>query len=155
MKIHLWFVVCGLSLLFVACDSRRIYEENREIPETGWDVKNKINFEVDIKDTLMLHNFYINVRNSDGYPFSNLFLFIKTTNPDGYAKMDTFEVVLADDNGKWTGSGIGDLWDNQRLWKTNVRFPKSGKYTFTYEQAMRNEILPLILDVGLRIEKVQ
>ncbi|MBK9478712.1 MAG: hypothetical protein IPN99_07715 [Bacteroidetes bacterium] len=39
------------------------------------------------------------------------------------------------------------------MFKKGVRFRKTGTYRFTLEQAMRVENLPLIMDVGMRIEK--
>ena len=77
-------------------------------------------FEVNIADTITPHNFYINVRNADGYPYGNIFMFIKTTFPNGKMSNDTLECTLADEKGKWLGSGIGDLYDNQIPFKKNV-----------------------------------
>jgi gliding motility-associated lipoprotein GldH len=68
---------------------------------------------------------------------------------------DTIEVILADNRGKWLGSGLGDIWDLQQIYKENIRFAQQGRYTFEYQQAMRTEKLPFILDVGLRVEKVK
>jgi gliding motility-associated lipoprotein GldH len=48
---------------------------------------------------------------------------------------------------------MGDIWDNQILWKPNVKFPVAGKYIFEFEQAMREEQVQFIMDMGLRIEK--
>jgi gliding motility-associated lipoprotein GldH len=84
---------------------------------------------------------------------SNLYLFVTTTAPSGHSVRDTVEVILADEKGKWLGSGLGDIWDLQQLYKQNVRFAQRGKYRFEYEQAMRTEKLPFVLDVGLRVEK--
>jgi gliding motility-associated lipoprotein GldH len=84
---------------------------------------------------------------------SNLYMFITTTAPSGHSIVDTVEVVLADDKGKWLGSGLGDIWDLQQPYKQNVRFAQRGSYSFEFEQAMRVERLPFILDVGLRVEK--
>jgi gliding motility-associated lipoprotein GldH len=53
------------------------------------------------------------------------------------------------------GKGVGDLWDNQLLFKPSVKFPQAGKYKIEYEQAMRVDPLPYITDVGLRVERVQ
>ena len=147
------FLVC--VLFFSSCDNNRIFEQNQAIPETGWAATNKIKFNVDIKDPSTPTNFYINVRNADGYPYSNIFLFIKTTFPNGKRSNDTLECVLADEKGKWIGSGMGDLYDNQIPFKKNVRFPLAGSYIFEIEQGMRTENVPLIMDGGLRIEKAE
>lgn len=142
-------------LLFQSCDTHRLYEKNIKIPDGIWAHDNIIRFEVDVEDTLGTVNMYVNVRNTSLYPNSNLFIFITTVAPSGHSIRDTVEVVLADDRGKWMGSGLGDIWDLQQLYKENIRFAQQGKYLFEFEQAMRAENLPFILDVGLRIEKVK
>ena len=68
---------------------------------------------------------------------------------------DTLECILADEKGKWLGNGLGDIYDNQILFKKNVRFPLAGKYTFEIQHGMRADIVPLIMDVGLRIAKTE
>jgi gliding motility-associated lipoprotein GldH len=142
-------------IFFSSCDNKRIYEENQTIPETVWGSDNILKFDVEIADTVLPTNFYVNVRNADGYPYNNLFLFIKTTFPNGKTSDDTLECVLADEKGKWLGSGMGDIYDNQIPFKRNVRFPVSGKYTFEIQQGMRLDKIPLIMDIGLRIEKAE
>lgn len=144
-----------LALCFSSCSDSRIFEENKEIPERGWDSSNVISFAVDVKDPSTPADFYINVRNADGYPYSNLFLFVKTKFPDGKQSNDTLECMLADENGKWIGKGIGDIYDNRIPFKRNVRFPLPGIYTFEIQQGMRVNSVPLIMDVGLRIEKAE
>lgn len=146
-------IVC--LLVFASCDSNRIYEQNETISESGWNMSDIKKFEVEIKDPATPVNFYINVRQADGYPYSNLFLFIKTNFPGGKASVDTLECMLADEKGKWLGSGIGDIYDNQIPFKRNVRFPQAGKYVFEIQQGMRTDGVPLIMDVGLRIEKTE
>jgi gliding motility-associated lipoprotein GldH len=68
--------------------------------------------------------------------------------PDGRASRDTVEIFLADKEGKWLGEGSGNIYDNRVLFKRNVIFPLSGTYRFEVEQAMRQESLPEIMDVG-------
>lgn len=138
---------------FSACDSKRIYDKNIEIENNVWDSAQKVKFEVNITDTVSGNNVLINLRHAGFYPYSNLFLFINTTFPNGKTTRDTAECILADDNGKWFGKGLGDLWDARILFKRNVRFSQSGTYIFEYEQAMRVEKLSGIMDIGLRIEK--
>ena len=148
--------ICILFVLllgFTACDSKRVYEQNIDIPEYIWDKDNPVYFDVEIKDTVSLHNVYINIRNASGYAYSNLYLFLDTKYPNNTMSRDTIECILADPSGKWLGDGSGDIWDNQILFKKNVRFKQIGTYKFRYEQAMRMPKLPMIMDVGLRIEK--
>ena len=140
-------------VIFASCDSARVYEENKELPDNVWNVDNVLKLEVVITDTTTLNNFYINVRNAEGYPYSNIYLFIKTIFPNGQQSNDTLECVLADEKGQWLGNGMGDIYDNQIPFKRNVRFPVSGKYVFELQHGMRIKDLPLIMDVGLRIEK--
>ena len=144
-------------ILFVitSCDPNQVFEKNVELVDYTWHKDSIINIDVDIKDTISPHNIYINVRNTSRYEMQNLFLFINTTSPNGTVLRDTFECYLADERGKWTGNGWGDIYDNQFIYKRNIRFPVSGIYKFEYIQAMRTDKLKYVSDIGLRIEKVE
>jgi gliding motility-associated lipoprotein GldH len=143
------------ALLFASCDPDRVFEKNIRIPDGIWDRNNSVRFEVVVEDTITPHNLYINIRNAGMYPVSNLYLFVTTIAPSGHTIKDTVQIILADERGNWLGKGLGDIWDNQQLYKEQVRFAQKGEYIFEYEQAMRLEKLPFILDVGLRIEKAR
>ena len=147
------FIAVACLLVLSSCDSSRVYDQNTEIPDYIWDKDNPIYFDVDIQDTVSLHNVYVNIRNAGGYGYSNIYLYLDTKYPNNTISRDTIECILADDAGKWLGDGSGDIWDNQILFKKNVRFKQMGVYKFRYEQAMRMPKLPMIMDVGLRIEK--
>lgn len=153
MKSVYLFIIGGLFILLSSCDSKRVYEQNVDIPENIWDKDKPVYFDVLITDTVSLHNVYINIRNASGYGYSNIYLFLDTKYPNNTISRDTIECILADPSGKWLGDGSGDIWDNQILFKKNVRFRQTGTYKFRYEQAMRMPKLPMIMDVGLRIEK--
>lgn len=138
-----------------SCDPDRIYEKNIRIPDGIWNVDHAVSFELMVEDTISSCNLYINIRNTSMYPYSNLHLRIRTTAPSGDSVEERFEVVLADEKGKWQGSGLGDIWDIQKLYKQNVRFAQKGKYLIEYRQDMRPDNLPFIMDVGLRVEKAR
>ncbi|MQY80480.1 MAG: gliding motility lipoprotein GldH [Bacteroidetes bacterium] len=144
-----------LSFSMLSCDPDRVYEENVLIPEHKWNRNNLLQFQVNITDTVSSFNLYINIRNGDDYSYRNLFLFINTYAPTGEWVRDTVNCILANEKGKWLGSGIGDIYDIQIPYKKNVRFPYPGIYSFTFEQAMRTEELSHVYDVGLRIENAK
>ncbi len=144
-----------MMLIFISCDQDLVYEKSVRIPGSEWSRYHIPVFEVDITDTLNLHNLLINIRNTGEYPRSNLFLFISATSPVGAFVRDTLELILAEPSGKWKGRGFGSVWQNRFIYRQNVRFPDKGKYKFEFEQAMRIDELPGVLDVGLRVEKLQ
>lgn len=147
--------VCALfSILFASCDKDVVFSKYEKLPEEGWRTENKLSYEVDIADGNALNNVFLTVRHADSYPYSNLFVFVTTTYPDGKMSVDTCELILANKKGEWQGDGAGDIWDNKIPLKKNVRFPQTGKYKFTFEQGMRSNPLPLIMDFGMIIEKV-
>lgn len=139
----------------VSCDSSRLYETNKSIESNGWSRLDTACFEVDISDTLTMHNFYINLRHSTAYKFSNIFLFFHTTFPGGQVTSDTLQILLADNSGKWIGTGMGKIKECRIMLQDRVRFPRSGSYSFCIEQGMRTEPLLGIEDIGVRVEKME
>jgi gliding motility-associated lipoprotein GldH len=147
-----------LTLLFGvlnACDPGRLHEENKLIPSDRWFYKNTIPFEVQIKDTHQLYNVYVNVRIGADYKYSNLFMWVNTTNPEKKTDQRRVEIKLADEGGKWLGSGLGDLYDYQFPVFQKIKFPNSGFYRFELEQNMRDDTLSFVKSVGVRIEEVR
>lgn len=151
LKIAVLF--CVMVFLLSSCNNDVVYSKYEKFDNNEWHAKDKVVFDLDITDTLTLNDISLMVRHADAYPFSNLYLFVTTKYPDGKVINDTMEVVLADSKGKWQGSGAGDIFDFKVPIKKNVRFPLSGKYQFTFEQGMRPDPLPLIMDFGFEIEK--
>ncbi len=142
-----------LAVIFGSCDRGGVFEEYKTIDHSGWHKDSAVVFTANLTDTLSSYNLYLDIRNKGNYPNSNLWLFVNIKSPDGKLLTDTIEYTLADHAGKWTGSGIGDLFDNQFAYKQNVYFPVSGDYKFLIRHGMRATHLTGIQDVGIRIEK--
>jgi len=136
-----------------SCSANVVFESNEVLPSKGWKQDHEIVFEVEISDTLNLHDMYVNVRNTTDYEFSNLYLFLDIFFPGGTVLRDTLECILAEKSGKWTGSGFGKIKSNRFLFRTDVWFPETGKYQFVFQQAMRTDNLEGISDVGICIER--
>ena len=145
----------GIVVLMAACDSHSVFDKYKPINKGVWNKDSLVVFNVPVTDTLQNHNFYINVRNNVDYRYSNLWLFVTIEQPDGEAVKDTFEMVLADPSGKWLGEGFGGLKTRKAIYRRNVFFPRSGDYTISLQQGMRNDELKGISDVGVRVEKVK
>lgn len=141
-------------LLFASsCNKNVVYSKYKTFGNNEWAAKDKAVFSVDITDTQTLNNISLMIRHADTYPYSNIFLFVTTIYPDDMVRTDTMEVVLANSKGEWQGSGVGDIFDFKAPIKKNVRFAQEGTYKFVFEQAMRQDPLPMIMDFGFEIEK--
>lgn len=152
-KIVLYVGILALAAVTSACNKNITYSSYHTFENNEWFAKDKAVFEVDVTDTQSLNSISLMVRHADAYPFSNLILFVNTTYPDGKILTDTMEVILATRKGEWQGSGAGDIFDLKVPIKKNVRFALPGKYVFSFEQAMRVDPLPMMMDFGFEIEK--
>ena len=153
-------VVVLLSLSGIACTRQISYSSIQPTSGGSWGREEIMEFTVQDPDTVQQQSLYILLRNDNTYPYSNLFLIVEMTYPDGTSQRDTLEYEMADAEGHWLGSGSGSAIENKLGYRKDVVFPAKGVYTFTVSQAMRKngsvegiESLPGVLDVGLQIEK--
>jgi len=142
-------------VFFTACDPNVVYEKNITINTDGWKGIESAQFEVEVSDTILPHNFYINLRHTTDYKYSNIYLFLDTYFPGDNKTRDTIEIILADITGKWYGKGMGKILENQVMLQKNFVFPIKGLYKFNIEQGMREDELEGIEDIGIRIELSQ
>jgi len=119
-----------------------------------WAINDVQSFSFEIDDTTLTYNLFVNVRNTSEYAYRNLYLFIEMSSPSNKYFVDTVEISLADSKGKWTGSGIGNIWQNQFPLLMQVKLLELGIYQVNVTQGMRNDTLEAISDIGLRVEKV-
>ncbi|NJK87202.1 MAG: gliding motility lipoprotein GldH [Bacteroidales bacterium] len=131
-----------------------VYEKIHTIKGEAWDYTDVLHYDVNVADTAVVYNLLVNVRNSGIYPYSNLYLFITAQAPTGLTVKDTLEIILADQNGKWYGKSIGNIFNHSAFYKKNIKFPFRGIYMFDIQHAMRDKELKGVSDIGLRLEKV-
>lgn len=143
-----------MVLSFAACNSDLLYEENLKVSDAKWLRSERAIFKFAVEDTSAFYDIYLNFRHGGDYPFKNLYLFVKTKNPNGLYAKDTAQMIFADNKGRWLGKGIGGIYDYQFKFKEGISFPKSGEYEVELEQGMREIELDDVTDVGIRIEKV-
>lgn len=141
--------------LLTGCDKEKFFDESISIPNDVWSSSKEMVFKVNIKDTVSRYRFFINIRNSTSYRYSNVYFFLVTEFPGGGMSRDTIECTLADKTGKWLGKGTGKYRDNRIYIRENIRFPRQGTYVLRLNQAMREKELQGISEAGMRLEKQQ
>ena len=139
-------------LLLTSCSGKVYYSEYVDVDEHGWSPADSAVFEVEVTDTIRLFDFLIEVRNNISYPYSNTFLFINTTFPDGSVAHDTMECPLADPSGQWYGKRAGRYVDSRYYFRRNARFPNKGNYRFAITNGMRDSAIEGMRHVGFRVE---
>ncbi|NRB84390.1 MAG: gliding motility lipoprotein GldH [Winogradskyella sp.] len=160
-----WLPVLFFSLfLVISCDSKAVFDEYKSVPNQ-WHKDSVASFNFKAPDTTNSYNLYVNLRNTNDYKFSNLFLIVELNYPNGKAFKDTLEYKMAAPNGELLGSGFTDVKEN-KLWyrgyNSPFKFAESGDYKVDIQHAMRKngdvdgvEILEGITDIGFRVEHVQ
>ena len=146
------FFGLGVVLLF-ACNNNKVFEEYYSIPNNSWHTDSALNFECMIVDTNTEYDVIIKVRHSTNYSYQNLFLFVHQNTTD------TIELLLADKNGKWFGSGPSDVRELVYILEEKRKFSCNERYHINIEQAMRYGNKEVITNlngvsaIGLSIKK--
>lgn len=140
-------------VLSTGCAEPPLVAESADVPLSGWSSESPRAFHWDVQDTLSQHDLLLDVRHASTYPYSNVYLFLTYRFPNGKSRVDTVECTLADDMGRWRGSGFGDLVDQRFMLQTGIRFPLRGRYGLEVTHGMRQDPLEGMANVGLRLER--
>jgi gliding motility-associated lipoprotein GldH len=157
-----FFILMFVSALVFSCDDKRVFDEYKSV-SGAWDKDSVVAFTVTAPDTTNAYNLYVNLRNTNDYKYSNLFLIVELNYPNGKAIKDTLNYTMTRPDGSFLGTGFTDVKEN-KLWykgyEAPFMFEESGDYTINIQQAMRqngmvNGIQKLegITDVGFRVEQ--
>lgn len=151
---NIFFVFCVLTLFLSACDSSRVFEDYKNLPNAIWDKNANLEFDFDIKDTNKTYNLYFNIRNKVGYPHYNLYVQYQLLDEKGNVLIKKTEEGLLFDalTGEPYGEGLGDLFDHQILFLKDYQFKNAGKYRLVLQQYMRINQLQDVSAVGMRVE---
>jgi gliding motility-associated lipoprotein GldH len=147
----LYVLLLSILITFISCTKPVFYEQYQAL-DTQWDKNKEVFFVFDIADNSASYNISLNIRNNNLYPYQNLWLFCAQEQPDGVTLRDTIECTLADDFGKWLGTGIS-LYHLNIPMRNQYKFPMQGPYTISIRQGMRDDKMVGIEQIGVRIEK--
>ncbi len=150
-----------MTSCFFSCDKKQVFDQYKTI-KGGWHRDSIINFTFNREASKTPYNLFINIRNNNDYEFNNLFLIIKLEQPEGLIKVDTLEYLMANPDGSLLGNGFSDVKESKLWYKEKITFPKTGNYTASIQQAVRQngkikgvERLEGIKEIGFRIESIE
>lgn len=156
-----YWVIIFLTMLVASCDQNRVFDQYHKL-DGSWAKNDTIQFSFEQKDTINPYNLFLNIRNNNEYPFNNLFVIVRLTNPENETKVDTLEYQMTNPDGSLLGEGFSDVKESKLWYQENFTFKKSGKYNIDIIHALReaNQINGLervngVTEVGFRIEKTK
>ncbi|MBZ4044037.1 MULTISPECIES: gliding motility lipoprotein GldH [Flavobacterium] len=145
------------AILLFSCDKKRVFDEYKSVG-SAWHKDSIVTFDLPVLDSTKRYDLFVNVRDNNNYPFSNLFLIVAIEMPNGFTKVDTLEYQMANPDGTLLGNGFSDIKESKLYLRENVKF--RGKYKVHIKQAVRQsgkipgvQELEGITDVGFRIEQ--
>jgi gliding motility-associated lipoprotein GldH len=143
------------SSFFISCAKVGVFEKTAPVPSQSWWYNNKPSFTFTITDTTAAYNIYIVLRHTDAYNYNNIWLTVGSRAPGDTMRFQNINLELGNDAKGWEGSGMDDIFEIRKsITPGPVPFKKAGDYTFTISQIMRENPLKHILNVGIRVEKV-
>ena len=145
MRVKLVLGFLFVFLVFSACDSNRVYDEYKTLPNQ-WNKDSIITFNVNPPDSTYAYNVFVNLRNTNEYKYSNLFLIVSTKFPNGKVITDTLEYRMTNPNGEFLGTGFSDIKENKLWYKEDIVFREFGEYKFVPFRFLRVKIEGLYLN---------
>ena len=152
MIIRSLFILQLVGLCFLSsCVDNSLYTQSYELKDATWASNQNFEFEFQIDDNSKSNQMFLTMRLNEDYPYSNIHLLVSTEGPKKELKTDTLSLLLAEVNGKWKGEKSGSLVEFVSPFFNN-KFPFKGKYKLIFQQVMRDENLPGIVDFGIKID---
>jgi len=146
-------ILLSLSLIFVlfSCSEAPLYEKAYSFKNQEWKQNEKMKFVVEIKDTSKFYDLTLSVRTTTDFPYSNLWMFMKSTAPNGAVGREPIRMDITNPDGSWIGTKSGSTIETPLYFKRR-KFPLKGKYTFVLEQGITDSKVTEILDLILRLD---
>lgn len=159
MKTKSSVLIAFLCFLFLfSCDKKRVFDEYKNVGN-AWHKDSIVTFDLPQLDAKKKYNLFVNVRDNDDYPYSNLFLIVSLEQPNRQVKVDTLEYLMTNPDGTLLGEGFSDVKESKLFYKDGESFTQKGVYKIHIRHAVRQtgkvdgvERLKGISDIGFRIE---
>ncbi len=153
-------VLSVLAIALLSSCGKQPIEQFHNVADRTWLFNKPENFEVHITNP-GTYTMLVQVRYTQEYSFSNIWMSIKEKGPDGKESAMRINVPLFDLSGKPFGSFAGKFYDRSfpdaqlESQDLKLNFPSAGTYSFSLEQNMRVDKLDGISQLGIRLKEVQ
>lgn len=153
MKQFSGWLVAGMIVLLAACGGNTVFEGKKDFSRRYWVFNDPAVFDFEIEDTEQPYDISVHVRNSSEYPYQNIYLQYYLEDESGRLLSEDLKNIqlFHPVTGVPVGSGLGDIYQVERVFLDSYRFESAGKYTFRIDQFMRQDSLSEVISVGLKV----
>lgn len=142
-------------MFLASCTVVEVVDQWKNFEDYTWKKKQPVSFQVQLNDTGYYYNMLVNLRVTNDYKYSNLWVNLHVTEPGGTTETRPYMLTLADHRGIWTGHNLGHIISFRIPVVKDKVFTRSGTYTFTLEQNMRDTVLKEVVSAGIKLDKQQ
>lgn len=152
-RLPAWILIVS-SFCILSCDSKRLYQGKKDFKQKYWIFNDPAQFDFQISDTDKTYNLLFHIRNTANYQYQNIYLQYYLEDSTGRLLSTELKNIQLFNpiTGVPLGKGLGDIYDIEKVFLEDFSFDRPGKYQVQIDQFMRQDSLPEILSVGLRVE---
>ena len=147
--------LASLLMLQLSCYDSRLYEDYADFDQKIWLADSTAQFQFEVDNPDLKYNLYLNIRNTNTYPYHNLYVRYQLQDSTGNELINELvnQNLYNEKTGEPLGSGLGDIYSHQFLLRKDISFSQSGIYHVSLDQYMRQDTLQGIVSAGIRLEK--
>lgn len=143
-----------------SCDRKTVYDRYEPVPADGWEKNDTLTFcvrpalhgKADDSESITYKE-EVGLRINSHYPFTGLSLIVEqTAMPADVTRNDTLNCRLINNDGKMKGRGVSNYQYSFHL--TNITLAKGDSLRIRIRHNMKQEMLPGISDVGIKLESI-
>lgn len=142
------------TIINTSCDNSTIYNKYIHADTRGWGKNEVMEYTIDSIAQTGTYNMTLGLRINNTYPFQNLNMLIsQTIYPANITHTDTITCRVTDKQGKMHGYGV-TLYQ-YALPAATTKYAKGDSIKVRVIHNMKREVLPGIVDIGIKIAKIQ
>lgn len=136
--------------MLASCGEKIIFNHKADIPST-WAYQDTVVFVFEVSDTIPAYDIKLNVTHADDFAYSNMYVHISTTFPDGQKVENPLSLQLADNRGIWQGKCSGGDCKVPLMLSEKIFFNQPGTYSIKINQHSRTDLITGIKELELSV----
>ena len=151
---HKWLL--GLTFLCLSCQNHILYHSYQPVSSTGWLKGDSLQYALPADLPQGNYNLYIGIKHCETYQYRDLWLSVHQEITDSISTQhhtDTLHLYLANNLGRWKGTGIGGTRQYESESPFVLPHESDKELKIKISHIMQDEPLHAISFVGIRLEK--